>query len=158
MFNVGITGHRPQKFTNPSEAKRICEDVVIDYSNMSADITFNVGGCIGADSWVAEKCIELNMPFNLFMPFPSKIQSKFWNDKESKSLEHQILKAGVVTIVQDNYSKAAYHIRDRAIVDNSNLLVCFLEDFKSGTYSTVKYALSKNIPVFNALTKSFITK
>lgn len=157
-FKIGITGHRPQKFSNQVVAKQKCYDTTQLYAQKYNEVVFNLGGCIGADSWVAECCMLHKISFNLFLPFPSEVQGKYWSDQERVFLDKQISNARSVDIVQSTFSKAAYHIRDRNIVDNSDMVICFLEDLKSGTYATAKYALKQNKIVFNGLTDMFLSK
>lgn len=158
IYKIGITGHRPHKFSNIQLAQSRCQEITLEHAAKHTNIEFNLGGCIGADSWVAACCMQHSIPFNLFLPFPSQVQAKYWTAEEEAFLKAQIEKAQSVDIVQTFYSKAAYHIRDRNIVDNSDMIICFLEDFKSGTYSTVKYALSCNKIVLNGLANTFISK
>lgn len=157
-FKIGITGHRPYKFSDPHTAEKLCHEVPLLYTKKYDNAIFNLGGCIGADSWVANCCLEHHIPFNLFLPFPSQLQAKYWNAQDADFLNLQVKKAVSVDIVQSYYDKSAYHARDIRIVDNSDLLICFLEDFKSGTYTTVKYALACNKPVFNGLANTFLSK
>jgi uncharacterized phage-like protein YoqJ len=157
-YKIGITGHRPHKFTNAVTAQKACENVTLDFTARHGNVLFNLGGCTGADSWVASACIAHAIPFNLYLPFPAEIQAKYWNDQDGLFLQTQLGLAKAVDVAQNHFSNSAYHVRDRKIVDNSDILICFLEDFNSGTYSTVKYALSRNKLVFNGLTNTFLDK
>ena len=45
------------------------------------------------------------------------------------------------------------HKRNRHLVDNSSICVCYLTENKGGTFYTVEYAKSKNLKVINIADK-----
>jgi hypothetical protein len=149
---IGITGHRPLGFSEPKHVKSVCADVVKYYKHIMHNVEFNTGGCNGADSWVAESCIYEKIDFNLYLAFPANIQGRFFSREERISLDLQILSANKVSTVGNYYKVANYHIRDRAMVDDSHIVVCFWEGRREGgTYKTIEYALKCGKQVFNAL-------
>ena len=52
-------------------------------------------------------------------------------------------------LLQENYSNAAMHARNRAMVDGSDVCVALMTKLTGGTYSTVRYARQKQVPVIN---------
>lgn len=149
---IGVTGHRPTGFANVEYAKEIANLLVEYCAHTFHNAEFNLGGCIGADMWVAQACIEKNISYNLFLPFPADIQGKFWTREEAELLLSHALRAKSTSIVGKVYRPANYHIRDRQIVDKSHIMICFWEGRKSGgTYNTIKYALRTGRQVLNAM-------
>ena len=120
---VGITGHRPQGFSNQSYVQDLCEQTVGYCMENFHNSEFNIGGCRGADSWVAKACIKHNCPFHLYLPFPVDIQAAAWSVEEREDLKCQTLDAKSVDVTSDRYGTRFYHIRDRKIVDNSHLFL-----------------------------------
>ncbi|MBQ8623230.1 MAG: DUF1273 family protein [Oscillospiraceae bacterium] len=51
--------------------------------------------------------------------------------------------------LNQEYTKGCFHQRNRFMVDRSSLLICSCIDEKSGTGSTMKYALKKGLTVDN---------
>jgi predicted Rossmann-fold nucleotide-binding protein len=149
---IGVTGHRPTGFTNPEYARELAE-LVVDYcARIFHGLEFNLGGCVGADMWVAQACVEQNIPFNLMLPFPADIQGKYWSKEEMDFLSAHILRAKTTSVVGRTYNVKNYHIRDRQIVDKSHLIICFWEGRRSGgTYNTIRYALGAGTKVLNAM-------
>ncbi len=59
-------------------------------------------------------------------------------------------------IVQTGKRRTAYSMRkrNRYLIDNSSLLICYLNYNKSGTYYTCNYAYQKGLEVINIAVKS----
>lgn len=152
---IGVTGHRPSGFSNQEYVKNLIPQIVDWCSENHPNAEFNLGGCVGADMWVAQACVEKKLPFNLHLPFPVEIQSKFWSlPADRDMLASHALLAHTVSIVGDSYKVQNYHIRDRQIVDNSDFIICFWEGRRSGgTYNTIRYALKSGKRVLNAMSK-----
>jgi uncharacterized phage-like protein YoqJ len=151
-INIGITGHRPSGFTSIVRAQEFATSTVIKYMNAHDSCEFILGGCIGADTWVAEACILHEINFHLRLPFPANVQGKYWSVDDMNTLLRHTAAAKSVTIVGERYASANYHIRDRQIVDQSDFIVCFWEGArKGGTFSTIKYAINSGKKVFNAM-------
>lgn len=152
IVKIGITGHRPSGFADIQKAKIACERTVIDCQETYENPTFNVGGCIGADAWVTDACLKFGAPYNLYLPFPGSIQAKFWAEEQRLNLKRHVEGAKQVNVAGLVYSPAYYHARDRLIVDNSDIIICFWSGIRSGgTYNTVKYAIRTGRPVYNAI-------
>lgn len=152
VYRIGITGHRPDGFKDPIKAKKLCEDTTLKMYSFYPDPIFNLGGCIGADQWVGTKCIDLDIRYNLFLPFPPEIQSKHWYEAQKKELKRQVEKCNGLIIAGPKYKPANFFIRNRQIVDNSDIVICFWEGNKrGGTYDCVKYAVKKSKITLNAL-------
>lgn len=158
-MKVAITGHRPDAFIQShyteGQVKLIAEGVVATFKRQfDGNLSFNVGGAVGADQWLAQACIEVDVPYYLYAPMLFEIQSKYWSDKQKNELKIQYEKAAGVTIADPsgNYHVSNYFIRDKMMVDNADILVAFwVGRRRGGTFETIKYALKKSMFVFNAL-------
>ncbi len=155
-IKIGITGHRPHIFTNPRHARKICAATASYYRHYmhsrNHPIEFNVGGCHGADSWFTEQARIEGISYNMYLPFPSHLQTRWWTTEESQLHNQHVLQAKSVWTYSNHFSKEAFYKRDMEIVKNSYFMVAFWEGHRSGgTYNTIKYALRHGILVFNAM-------
>ena len=57
--------------------------------------------------------------------------------------------AGKVVYTSQNYSFGCMHKRNRHLVDNSSVGVCYLTEAKGGTFYTVNYAREKGLHVIH---------
>lgn len=80
------------------------------------------GGANGTDCLSKKYASENNIKFTEFLPL-------FKTDKSVK------------------YHISHFHIRNRQIVDASDMIVAFLHPSSRGTKSTITYAQKKNVPV-----------
>lgn len=158
-MRVAITGHRPDAFIqshySESALSLIVDGTVATFQReYKDDLIFNLGGAIGADQWVGDACIEQGVKFYLYLPMLPRIQGKYWSSKQQLNLKKQMEVASGVNIYDPSgdYNVASYHMRDRKMVDDADIVVAFwVGKKKGGTYGTMKYALSQSKFVFNAL-------
>jgi uncharacterized phage-like protein YoqJ len=167
------TGHRTQvilsmtqKMVHEQEAKcearlqELCEAALIQ-----VQATKVISGlALGFDTALAEAAVKLKLPLVAAVPFEG--QEAFWNDKQQKRY-HELRKLAVEVVVVSDLSRteasgketaAAYHARDKWMVDNCDLVValyCQEKKKKSGTGVTVRYAESINKTIKN-LWSSFV--
>jgi hypothetical protein len=161
MIKIAVTGHRPDAFIqshySTEEIKRIADNIVCAFKReYKDDLTFNLGGAIGADLWVGEACINNEVPFVLYLPFHPDVQTKYWSLEQKKELERQMSKSCGINIVDPNqnteYKVANYFIRNMNMIDDANFVVAFWVGKKrGGTYNAMLYGLNSSKFVFNAL-------
>lgn len=157
-MRVAITGHRPDAFIQShytqGQIQMIAEGVVATFKRQYGELSFNVGGAIGADQVMGRACIEAQVPFHLYLPFSIDVQGRYWTQEQRDELSSQFDRAAGVSIVDPSgsYHVKNYFIRDRQMVDNAEVVVAFWVGKKrGGTYETMKYALKQSKFVFNAL-------
>ncbi len=158
-MRVAITGHRPDAFIQShyteGQVKLVADGVVATFKRQfDGNLSFNVGGAIGADQWLARACINADVPYYLYAPMLFEIQSRYWSKEQQNELKLQYEKASGITIIDPsgNYQVKNYFIRDRMMVDDADFLIAFwVGKRRGGTFETMKYALSKSKFVFNAL-------
>lgn len=98
------------------------------------------GMALGFDQWVAEICIEEEIPFCACIPFEG--QEKKW-PKRSQERYHELLaKARVQVVVSEGgYHPGKLHARNHFMVDNSDVLIAAWNgDTEGGTFRCVEYA------------------
>lgn len=158
-MRVAITGHRPDAFIQSHYTENrlsliVGGTIATFQREYGDDLIFNLGGAVGADQWVGDACIEQGVKFHLYLPMLPEVQSKYWSSVQQSNLEKQMAAAAGVTIYDPSgkYDVATYHMRDRKMVDNADIVVAFwVGKKKGGTYNTMKYALGQSKFVLNAL-------
>lgn len=149
------TGHRPQflpcKFDENHIWLQRCMKNLDDWlAQHLHEIDYVItGGAIGWDTWLAEHCYKLNIPFKVYVPF--KEQGQNWPRVAQQRYKEVLSYAKEVVYICDKYSKQVFLIRDEQMVDHSSyVLALWNPAHKSGgTYHTVSYAESKGKPIIN---------
>jgi uncharacterized phage-like protein YoqJ len=158
MITIAITGHRPDAFLvshySLEEIQGKINDIVAIFKREHNDeLCFNIGGALGTDLWAGKACMEHNVKFHLYLPFPPDAQVKYWKDEQVDALKEQLNKAVGIDIVNPaGYNKKDYYVSKTRMIDNANFVVAFWVGKKAGgTYNSIDYALKQNKFVFNAL-------
>lgn len=129
-IHVGFTGTQqgmtPEQKATLSECLRLY--LVINKNN---DMHFHHGDCIGADAEAHDIAASLGYTIHIHIP---TIESK-----------RAFCKPGIV------YPPAPYLERNHAIVDACNILYAtpkeYVEQLRSGTWATIRYAKKQDCPI-----------
>lgn len=146
---LGITGHRPDKLGGYSES------VFLQYVQRAKDelIFYNptrviTGMALGWDQAVAQACIELDIPFDAYLPCSQ--QDKKWGAYSKQKYKALLAKAASIKVITPDpipmSISSAMFARNQAIVKDSDRLLALFNGEPGGTKNTVNYALGK-IPV-----------
>lgn len=158
-----VTGNRPQgfkwdyyDFDSAQYRKYIerMEQLIVNLIEKEGYENFIAGGAMGVDTDFAETVIRLRekkysfitlqlvLPYNgHHVSFSNTDKERFYNIKN---------KANEVQFLSKGYTKSAFHIRNRYMVDNASFVLAFWNGInKGGTYYTINYAkrLEKHITV-----------
>ena len=90
----------------------------------------------------------------LILVLPCLSQTKNWQQKDIKKYSEIKSQADKVVFVSKEYSADCMFKRNRHLVDNSSLCICYLKSLSGGTAYTVSYAKQKGLRIIN-LAKSF---
>ena len=103
---------------------------------------FLCGMAVGFDLKAAQAVLSLKEKYNLQLVacLPCGNQSEKFSEKNKILYNGIIEKCDEVIVMEREYTKGCMFARDRYLVDNSDLLVCFLRKRSGGTYYTVNYA------------------
>jgi len=133
-----FTGHRIMSgnFDERTLIKIINEVISRGYD------TFLVGMALGFDTvcFKALTKIKKNVYIRLIACVPCNSQSKFFNKNQRAEYDKMIESADAVINVSDNYFDGCMMVRNMFMVDNSSLVIAYLNYNRGGTYQTVKYA------------------
>ena len=113
---------------------------------------FLAGGALGFDTLAASAVLELRDRFpsiSLMLALPCEGQQTRWRADQRARYERILSLADEVTVLNEHYVKGCMHERNRYLVDNSGLCLCYLVKRGGGTYYTVQYAKKQGLPVIN---------
>lgn len=143
---VSFTGHRPDKLggyklPNPTYIS-VCQKIEAALKELKPEKCIS-GMALGIDSWAANICIKLGIPFIAAIPFIG--QEAIWPEASQKTYRLLLSKAENQHIVSEGgYSAHKLQIRNEWMVDQCDLLLAVWDQTPGGTANCVKYAQSKN--------------
>lgn len=108
---------------------------------------FRTGGAMGFDRIAADAVLALRQKHSdvqLHIYVPCLEQNKFFSSEENKHYIAQINSADKIMCISEHYTKWCMQQRNRALVDGSDALVCYLRKNSGGTAYTVNYAIKQN--------------
>ena len=116
---------------------------------------FCCGGALGFDTAAAIAVLRLKAVYPqirlaLFLPCPN--QASRWSPESIRLYEAIKARADEVTTVCESYTRDCMFRRNRRLVDESSVCVCFLSSDHGGTAYTVNYARKKGLEIINLYT------
>jgi len=138
---ISFSGHRPVKlggYNTPNSTYNWVKEQLRNILQELKPEKCISGMALGTDTWAAEICIDMNIPFIAALPF--KGHGNRW-PKASQDIHAEILtKAAEVVTVCDEMSYKAFLVRDEWMVDHGDELVAVYDGSGGGTGHTVGYA------------------
>ncbi len=154
-----FTGYRPSKFPFPLDRnspeylkfeKRLFHTVYDLNRNGCKD--FYCGMAMGFDLLAGEIVLtfkRMNRDIKLHAVIPFRGQGKKftaeWHERYREVLEN----ADEVICLSENYHGGCFQVRNKYMVDKSELVLTWFDGQKGGTANTVNYAKSRGIYVLN---------
>jgi uncharacterized phage-like protein YoqJ len=114
--------------------------------------TFLAGGAVGFDTLAAQeviRCRDAGMGIRLTLVIPCRDQASRWKQEDIVIYERVKELADDTVCLSEHYYRGCMQRRNRYLVDNSDICVCYLTKASGGTAYTVKYAESKGKTVLN---------
>ena len=148
---ICFTGHRTLPASKLPALRQKLKQALTDYIAQGY-CYFLAGGALGFDTLAAQTVLELKESYpqiRLFLAIPCLSQPDAW--PEADKAEYERIRAAASKIVYTSvaYTSGCMYRRNRYLVDNSSLCLCYLTRFKGGTAYTVRYAMDNNVPVVN---------
>ena len=138
---VAWTGHRPDLFRDPEEARRVVISEAGEVAGNGAT-RFLVGGQRGVDTWAALAAIDLPVPFTLVLPLTLEEFTRDWSPADRVVLERTLEAALEVRVV------GGYTERNRQLATGADLLVAvWTRVAGGGTAETVAFARAAGTPL-----------
>lgn len=150
-YTVCFTGHRKippeQRDTLTRRLKAILVELIND-----GYIYFKAGGALGFDTLAAQTVLDLKSIYpqiSLILVLPCLAQTRGWSAHDKEIYEDIKKKADKVIYTSQEYTRGCMHKRNRHLIDNSSVCVCYLTQNTGGTAYTVDYAHKNNLTVTN---------
>lgn len=146
---IAGTGHRPNRYRKGWKGYNVSQPIIIQLikevlsiHNPSLIIS---GGCLGFDMALAQAALDLDIPYDLYIPYLN--YGSTWADHNKRKLSIYKTRCRRLKYIHaDNLStpktisKVLYK-RDCIMVDNADLVIAFFNgDYDSGTGNTIRYA------------------
>ncbi|MCQ4770305.1 SLOG family protein [Intestinimonas massiliensis] len=125
---------------------------VIEESIQTGYLYFGAGGALGFDTLAANTVIKLRAKhpdIKLILVLPCKTQTRGWKQSDIEEYERIIKAADKVVYTSENYFSGCMHKRNRHLVNNSSLCICYLTEDNGGTFYTVNYAKQNGLSIVN---------
>ena len=148
---VCFTGHRKIPPGQVDALARRLKSTLIQLIN-DGYLYFGAGGALGYDTLAANTVLELKTQFpdvKLILVLPCLSQTRGWSARDIEIYEDIMNRADKVVYTSQEYTKGCMHKRNRHLVDNSSVCVCYLTESTGGTAYTVDYARKNNLTVIN---------
>ena len=113
---------------------------------------FGAGGALGFDTLAAQTVLELKSEYpeiKLILVLPCKNQTRGWEQADIEEYERIKAAADKVVHTSKDYYSGCMHKRNRHLVDNSSLCICYLTEQSGGTAYSVNYARSQGLKIIN---------
>ncbi len=113
---------------------------------------FGAGGARGFDALAAQTVLKLKRKYpdiKLILVLPCLTQTRGWSAKDIEEYEHIKDQADKVTYTSKEYTKDCMFKRNRHLVDNSSVCICYKTKDTGGTAYTVRYAKEQNLEIIN---------
>ncbi len=117
---------------------------------------FSAGGALGFDTIAAQIVLKLQSTYpdiRLILVLPCASQTRGWSTADTEEYERIKGLANKVVYVSQEYSRGCMFKRNRHLVDNSSVCVCYLSENGGGTAYTVNYAKTRDVAVINIAKK-----
>ena len=144
---VCITGHRKiSKDLDKNKLKEVLNKLIEREYNV-----FLIGMAVGFDTLCFQILEEIKKEreIKIIACIPCKNQDINFNESQKKEYERLIKKADEKILISENYTPYCMIKRNKFMVDNSSIVLSYLNTQKGGTANTVQYAIKNNIPVIN---------
>lgn len=146
-----FTGHRK---IPPDQYEKIAGRLKSEIVNLIGQgvIYYGAGGALGFDTLAALTVLELKRIYSqirLILVLPCRTQSQGWNSKDIAVYEDVKARSDKYIYTSEEYNRGCMFKRNRHLVDNSSVCVCYFTEDKGGTAYTVNYAAQKELRIIN---------
>ena len=164
---VCFSGHRPEKL--PFDGDSSIPEVKMLMSKLFAEIDESIekgytifisGVAKGVDIWSAKYIVEKkerNPNIKLICAVPYRNHGENWKGVDKWDLSWIFAKADEINYISENYHKLCMKMRNEYMVDNSAKLIAVVQDYKSGTGQTIRYAKKQNLEIKIIDTNKFLS-
>ena len=134
-----FSGHR--NLNSGGFDNALLDRVILDLIKMGTN-TFLCGMAQGFDLAAAQSVLQYKERYDIHLTacLPCANQSDTFSEKNRGIYNSVLERCDKVITLSPEYHSGCMHERDRFMVDNSDVLVCYLRRNSGGTFYTVNYA------------------
>ncbi len=154
---VCFTGHRAMNRQDEQTASRL--DALLEALYERGFRDFLCGGALGFDLFAAEHVVRLrghHPDVRLIFCLPCADQSARWRAADCMRYERLLYLSDETRVLSPKYYDGCMQSRNAYMVDRSSICVAYMKRLGGGTLSTVRYALSQDLPVVNIAVPSAV--
>ena len=147
---VCFTGHR---FISKQDEGFLAQlDLLLEALYQRGYRDFLGGGALGFDTLAAQHVVNLrdkHTDVRLIFCLPCADQSSRWRADDCARYERLLYLSDEIRVLSPRYYEGCMQVRNTYMVDRSYLCVAYMKRLGGGTLSTVRYAISQDVPVVN---------
>lgn len=146
-----FTGHRKIPFGEQVEITDKLKTVIGDLYQRGVRY-YGAGGAIGFDTLASKAVLAMKEEcpgIKLILVLPCLAQTKGWNRRDIEEYEGIKSRADKVVYTSQEYTTGCMYKRNRHLVDNSSVCVCYMNRSSGGTAYTVQYAQKQGLKIIN---------
>ena len=146
-----FTGHREIPPEKRTEIIGRLERIIISLYQKGVQY-YGAGGALGFDTIAAQTVIRLREScpgIKLILVLPCLTQTRGWRPEDVAEYEYIKAQADKVVYTGQQYTSGCMHKRNRHLVDNSSVCICYLTKDSGGTAYTVRYAKKQGLKIAN---------
>ena len=147
---VCFTGHRMISKSDEQSIGQLAELLKALYQRGYRD--FLCGGALGFDMIAAEHVVKLrdqHPDVRLIFCLPCADQAAKWKRADCSRYERLLYLSDETRVLSPRYYDGCMQARNTYMVDRSYICVAYMARLHGGTLSTVRYAMSNDVPVVN---------
>ena len=151
MRTCCFTGHRQLPLNEQANIADKLERVIAGLYQQSVRY-YGAGGALGFDTIAAQAVIRLREQcpgMKLILVLPCLTQARKWKPENVAEYERIKTQADKIVYTAQQYTPDCMHKRNRHLVDNSGICVCYLTRSGGGTHYTVNYAKEQGLEVIH---------
>ncbi len=146
-----FTGHRKlPKNKIQMIRESVYKNIQLAYNRGYRD--FVCGGALGFDTLCAIEVLRLRREHpdvKLILVYPCLGQDVKWKDTDKELYKRIFDECDECYCMRKEYTASCMHERNRAMVDESSLVIAYLENSRSGTAYTYNYAKEQGVQAIN---------
>ena len=149
IYTVSFFGHR--KIENPSEIEKRLDRLLYDIITQKEYVEFLIGREGEFDllaASVIRRAIKNYGCGNTYFILVLLYMKAEYRDNKSEYLEYYD-EIEVCSESSEVHYKSAIQVRNRSMVDRSDLVICCIQRNSGGAYKTVQYAKNQNCRIVN---------
>lgn len=146
-----FTGHRKIPFEQTEAIKQRLKEAIVDLIN-NGYCFFGAGGALGFDTMAAQAVLSLKAQYphiRLILVLPCLTQTSHWSDRDKKLYKSIKQQSDKVVYTSLAYTPGCMYKRNRHLIDNSSVCICYQMEATGGTAFTVNCARKRGLLVID---------